>query len=75
MTSLKIITFKGCQPTVDLRADLEDVIAKENLQVDLQVELVHSPQLAEEKGLFGSPTIILDGNEIQRDRRGPAGFF
>lgn len=75
MAIVKIITFKGCQPTVDLRDKLEALAHSENLDVDIELKLVASPDLAEEMGLYGSPTILVDGVEFQQELRGPTGFF
>ncbi len=75
MTAVKIITFKGCQPTVDFREKLEALVDSEKLDVDITLELVSSPDLAKAQGLHGSPTILVDGVEFQKELRGPAGFF
>jgi hypothetical protein len=75
VTEIELITFKGCQSTVDLRRELEETIERENLDADVVMTMVPSPQKAEEMGLFGSPTILIDGAEVQQQRRGPAGFY
>ena len=75
MATVKIITFKGCQPTIDFREKLEARLAAENIDAEVQLDLVSSPDSAAERGLYGSPTILIDGVEFQEERRGPAGFF
>ncbi len=75
MTTIQLMTFKGCQPTVDFRNELEDLIDKEELDIDIDVVMVPAAESAQEMGLYGSPTILLDGVEIQAERRGPAGFY
>lgn len=74
-TRVEITTFKGCQPTVDLQGELEDLIEDQSLDVELVLTLVPSPDQAEAMGLYGSPTIQIDGREVQPKGRGPAGFF
>ena len=75
MPTIELTTFKGCQPTVDLRHELEDLIDEEGLDIELDLVIVPVPESAQEMGLYGSPTILLDGLEFQVERRGPAGFY
>ncbi len=75
MPSIQLTTFKGCQPTIDFRKELEELIDDGGLDVDFDVVMVPAPESAQEMGLYGSPTILLDGVEVQAERRGPAGFY
>lgn len=75
MPTIQLTTFKGCQPTMDFRNELEELIDNGGLDVDLHVVMVQAPESAQEMGLYGSPTIRLDGVEVQAERRGPAGFY
>jgi hypothetical protein len=75
MRKIQLITFKGCQSTIDFRNQLEDLIDKENLNVEIEMVIVPSTGKAKELGLLGSPTIMLDGVEYQQERHGPPGFY
>jgi hypothetical protein len=75
MRQIQLVTFKGCQSTIDFRNKLEDLIDTENLDATVEMILVSSPNEAEKMELFGSPTIRIDGVELQQERRGPAGFY
>lgn len=75
MPTIALTTFKGCQPTVDFRHELEDLIDEERLEIHVEIVIVPGPESAQEMGLYGSPTILLDGLEFQEERRGPAGFY
>ena len=75
MKRVKLVTFKGCQSTVDLREALEELIDAEGLDATVELALVPSPEKATEMGLFGSPTILVDGVELHKEHRPPAGFF
>lgn len=75
MKEIELVTFKGCQPTVELQETLENQIDDGEIDVDLKVTLVASPGIAEEMGLFGSPTIRIDGLEYQAAEHGPPGFY
>ncbi len=75
MKTVELITFKGCQPTIDFRTGLEELLAKEGLEIDLKMTMVPSPAQAEQMGLAGSPTIVIEGKELQREEKGPFGFY
>jgi hypothetical protein len=46
-------------------------------KIDARIEMIVTPSAdrAAELGLHGSPTIVVDGREYQRERKGPAGFY
>ncbi|MGR3178472.1 MAG: hypothetical protein ACUZ8E_10490 [Candidatus Anammoxibacter sp.] len=75
MRKIELVTFKGYQSTVDCHAEIEEMIDSENLDAEAEMVVVPSPEKAEEMGLYGSPTILIDGVEIQQERRGPAGMY
>ena len=75
MTKIQLITFKGCQSTIDFRNKIEKLINTENMEASVEMTFVPSPKKSLEMGLFGSPTILIDGSEYQPERRGPAGFY
>lgn len=72
---LEIITFKGCESALNLRDQVEDLVDTENLEAEVKLTIVTSRDEAKEMGLFGSPTILIDRQEYQTERRGPAGFY
>jgi hypothetical protein len=75
MRKIELITFRGWQCTVDFRNQLGELIEGQKLDVEAAMKLVPSPDHAREMGLFGSPTILIDGQEYQQERHGPAGFY
>jgi hypothetical protein len=75
MKKVSLITFKGCKSTIDLFDQLEARIVEDNLEVEVEMVLVPFPEKAMEMGLFGSPTILINGVELQQERRGPTGFY
>lgn len=75
MKHIKLITFRGCQSTVDFCDALENSNADDGLDITVKMVQVPSPQDAAEYGLYGSPTILVDDEEYQESRRGPAGFY
>ncbi len=75
MKSIQLITFKGCKSTIDLRNHIETLVGKEIEDVKVEMVFISSAEAASEMGLYGSPTIIIDGLEYQQERRGPVGFY
>jgi hypothetical protein len=75
MTRIQLITFKGCQTAIELRNQLDTLNNTGEINVQVETVVVASPKEAEKAGLFGSPTILVNGIEYQQDRRGPAGFY
>ncbi len=72
---IEIITFKGCKPTLDFQAELSRLADARGVDLPLNLTVVPSPARAEDMGLYGSPTILVRGRELQEERRGPPGFY
>jgi hypothetical protein len=75
MSTIQLITFKGCQSTIDFRNKLDIVKLPKRKKLTVEMTIVHSQTRAREMGLYGSPTILIDGLEYQKERRGPPGFY
>jgi hypothetical protein len=75
MHTITLITFKGCQSTIDFRDRLESLIDQRIIDATIDLVIVPSPADALRLGLYGSPTVVIDGAEYQAERRGPAGFY
>jgi hypothetical protein len=75
MHTVEIKTMKGCQSSIDFRKYLEDFFRKNHLDIEIIFTLVSSLTKAADAGLYGSPTILLNGTEYQEERRGPPGFY
>jgi hypothetical protein len=75
LKKIQLVTFKGCQSTIDFRTKLEEFIGQGKLEAEVELIIVPSMGKAKEMGLFGSPTILVDGIEYQQERHGPPGFY
>ncbi len=73
MKKIQIITFDGCGTARKLIADLEELQKTKSFHLD--VTIVPSAEEAGEMGLFGSPTIYVDGIEYQGDKNSSPGFY
>ncbi|MBU1138940.1 MAG: hypothetical protein KKD01_05500 [Proteobacteria bacterium] len=75
MKKIEILTFKGCQTAIDLVRDITALIREEKLDAEVETIVVPSLEKAEEMGLFGSPTILVDGEEYQKQPFSHPGFY
>lgn len=75
MNKIQLITFKGCQTTIDFIRQLRDLVQKNGLDTDIEIITVPSPEKAEEMGLYGSPTLLIDGREYQKQPFSQPGFY
>ena len=75
MNTIQLITFKGCQSTIDFRNELENVKPVKGKKIKVDMTVVFSEKSARKEGLYGSPTILIDGIEYQKERQGPPGFY
>lgn len=75
MNTIQLITFKGCQSTIDFRNKLENVRTIKVKKLSVEMTVVPSQKKARKEGLYGSPTILINGMEYQKERRGPPGFY
>ncbi len=72
---IEVITFKGCQPTLDFLEGLEAAMTEHRTEHEVVVLTVPSPARAAQMGLYGSPTIRIGGVELQAEFRGPPAFY
>ncbi len=72
---ITIVTFKGCQPTLDLRVELEALIEEQSLDIEIELDVVPSPSSALARRLFGSPTVFVGGRELRMRSAPPSGFY
>jgi hypothetical protein len=75
MKTIELITFKGCQSAIDFRNEVEQIKSINGEVIQTEMIVVPSIRRAKEMGLYGSPTILVDGQEYQQERRGPSGFY
>lgn len=73
MNAIVIKSFAGCPVSEDLLRELEG-LAKIN-GFELSHDKVFRADDSGEKGLYGTPTIIINGKEYQGERRGAAGIY
>ena len=75
MNKIQLLTFKGCQTTLDFLQQLTDLIQARHLDVETEIITVSSLEKAKEMGLYGSPTILINGKEYQQQPLAKPGFY
>jgi predicted thioredoxin/glutaredoxin len=75
MKTIQVITFKGCQSTIDFLNTLENSRLIKKIKYHIKMTVVPSENISRKAGLYGSPTILINGREYQKERRGPPGFY
>jgi len=75
MQTIKVITFKGCQTAIDFTQQLTALNKQINLDAEINTIVVPSPEKAEEMGLYGSPTILINDEEYQKQPFATPGFY
>jgi hypothetical protein len=64
--------WSGCPSTDEARALLDEVLRDRGLDVPVVIREVHTQEEAEALGFPGSPTILVDGRDVDAD--GAAGL-
>ena len=63
--SVELLYFKGCPNYREARADIERIAAEEAVGLDLRLVEVTSPEQAEALRFLGSPTVRVDGRDVE----------
>ena len=65
MVNVKVLSIKGCQATPPT-IELVEAVAKEmNINIDLNVIVIETPEQAQENRFIGSPTVQINGLDIE----------
>ena len=70
---LTLLYFDDCPNWVDASSHL-DTIAAEVPGAEIERRIVDTPELAEELGFRGSPTVLADGRDLFADGDAPVGL-
>ncbi len=71
--NVEVITFSGCDTAQALISELEKLKEKESF--GLTVTVVPSAADAAAMNLYGSPTVVINGEEYQKISSGNPGFY
>jgi len=65
--------FEGCPNWKEADAHFKALVA-EGVELNIEYQLIDTPELAEEFGFRGSPTIVIDGVDPFADPDAPVGL-
>ncbi len=72
---IRVLTFAGC-PNCDATANLvREVVDELGLETAVNHVQVHDESEAVQLGFYGSPSVQIDGRDIEPERRGHAPLF
>ncbi|MFQ5584662.1 MAG: hypothetical protein ACE5GL_09530 [Calditrichia bacterium] len=65
MKKIEFLYFDGCPSWKEALANLKKVLQEEHIEAELELINVDSPEKAAEVGFFGSPSIQVDGVDME----------
>lgn len=71
---IKILYFDGCPNDQPTRALIEQVLTEEGLRGTVEMVPVETPEAAEEHRFLGSPTILVNGVDMEPSRRSETNY-
>jgi hypothetical protein len=65
LPTVELLYFEGCPNYGVARASIERIAAEEDVAIDLRLVEVSSPEEAEATRFLGSPSIRVDGRDVE----------
>ena len=65
MKKVEFLFFEGCPSYKQALTNLKEVLADSDLEVNLELINIETPGQAEKFGFYGSPTIKIDGTDLE----------
>jgi len=65
MTKIEFLYFEGCPSYKKTLDYLQEIISEEKIDADLELILVGSPEKAQKAGFQGSPSIKVNGIDLE----------
>ena len=62
---VEVLTFEGCPNAAAARALVERIVAESGVEAEVEYMDVPNPQAAERLHFLGSPTIRVDGRDVE----------
>jgi hypothetical protein len=71
---VELLYFEGCPSYADLLRRLHGLVAAEGIQDEIELRRVETPEQAERKRFLGSPTVRIDGEDVDSTADGREDF-
>jgi hypothetical protein len=65
MKMIEFLYFEGCPSYEETLRNLKEILAEENIDANLNLIAIRSPEESESKGFYGSPSIRIDGIDLE----------
>jgi len=65
MKKIEFLYFEGCPSYIEALENLKPVLHEENIDAELELINVDSPEKAAQVGFYGSPSIRIDGVDME----------
>lgn len=70
MKKIEFLYFEGCPSYKDALTNLKEALADDHIEADIEMLNVDSPDKAEQFGFQGSPSIRIDGKDLDDENEG-----
>ena len=70
MKKIEFLFFEGCPSYKEALKNLQEVLDEERIKVDIEMINVENIEMAEQHGFQGSPSIRIDGNDLENRNEG-----
>ena len=71
---VELLYFEGCPSFAELLPRLKQLIAEEGIEEQVELRRVETPEEAERERFLGSPTVRIDGEDIDPTANGRDDF-
>jgi hypothetical protein len=74
LPTVELLYFEGCPNYGPARASVERIALEEDVMIDLRLVEVTSPEVAEATRFLGSPSVRVDGRDVEPGADGRQSF-
>jgi hypothetical protein len=71
---IELLYFEGCPSYGELLRELRALLASEAIEAEIETRRIESAEEAERERFLGSPTVRVDGRDVDPDAGGQDGF-
>jgi len=64
---IEVLYFDGCPSYAPLLPELRSLLADEGIETEIRLRRIDSVDAAETERFLGSPTVRIDGNDVEPD--------
>jgi len=69
MKKVEFLYFEGCPSYKEAIKNLEEVLNEEKIESNIEMTNIDSPEKAQQLGFLGSPSIRINGKDLEGERK------